>query len=92
MARRAVRIGLVAVGDSVLAVISGVCEDYDADGTKVLSILDLEAPEETTVADEGDFSFDIDAELLKALEVLERAASAYVSRSFTTCESLSYPA
>jgi hypothetical protein len=71
MARRAVRIGLVAVGDSELAVVSGICEDDDANGTEVLSVLDLETPEETTVADEGDLAFDLDAELLKALEVLE---------------------
>ena len=63
-------IGLNALGDGHVSIITGVEEDYSTNGTMILSILDLETTEQTTVLDKGDLALDLDTELNKSVEVI----------------------
>lgn len=83
MTSGAIRVGFIAVGNSVLAIVTRVSKDDDTNGTEVLSILDFETAEKTAIANKSNLALKFNAEFLEALEVLERASSESVSQLFS---------
>lgn len=75
---RPVGVGLVAVGLGDLPVFEGVRVEHGADHAVLLRVLDLDTAVRPAVLREGDFAFEVDAEVYKALVVAASATSFFL--------------
>lgn len=72
---RLTRIGLVAVGNRDVTIVTGVSKYDGSNGTVVLSVLDLEPAEQATVLDQSNLALDLNAELDESLKVIDGATA-----------------
>lgn len=72
---RHTRIGLVAVGNRDVTIITRVSKDDSSNGAVVLSILDLETAEQATVLDQSNLALDLNAELDESLKIINGATA-----------------
>jgi hypothetical protein len=64
-------VGLVAVGDGDVSIVTRISEYDCTDSAVVLSVLDLEAAEEASVFNESNLSLDINTQFNKAVEIVD---------------------
>lgn len=72
---RHTRIGLVAVGNCDVTIITRISKYDGSNGAVVLSILDLEPAEQATVLDQSNLALDLNAELDESLKVINGATA-----------------
>ena len=65
----------VAVVNSVFTIISGIGEDDNSNKTMILGVLDLEATEESSVADQSNLALELYAKLDETLKVVNGTAT-----------------
>lgn len=63
-------VGLVAVGNGDVSIVTGIRKNDCTNSAVVLSVLDLEATEKASVLNESDLSLEINTQFNEAVEIV----------------------